>query len=150
MYNLQKAKEEIDAVAKHATELTEHVIAIGDVLQSLSASLEGKLEGIRRELHGLMDGKLSEVKQAVLGSDGPLVETSAIADLGAKLSALKNHQLALTAHDQVHEDAGIHAHQSLPPGNRGANARRATVLIDRTTARSDHMAWTCLRASPTE
>ena len=119
MYNLQKAKEEIDAVAKHATDLTEYVIAIGDVLQTLSSSLEGKLEGIRRELHGLMDGKLNEVKQSVLGNDGPLFETAAIADLGARLSALKTHGSVLAAREQAAPDSVQPPHQAeAHPGDR--------------------------------
>ncbi len=101
MYNLQKAKDDIDAVAKHAIELTEHVIAIGETLQALSTNLEAKLEGLSKELHGSMDRKLEEVRKAVLGNDGPLVETTAIADLGAKLSALKNNRLALTRPEQA-------------------------------------------------
>ena len=105
MYNLQKAKDEIDAVAKHATDVTEYVIALGDTVQ---------------ELLGAIDARLADVRRAFLGSDGEMAETSFVGDLGSKVSLLKRGAPSATSgggsdagpeHQQQEHQQQEHQHQ---------------------------------------
>ncbi len=99
MYNLQKAKDDIDAVAKHATDVTEYVIALGEMLQTLDGGLERKLEAFKTELLSAIDAKLAEVKRTVLGGDGPSVDTSFVSELGSKVLLLKKRAPAAASQE---------------------------------------------------
>jgi hypothetical protein len=80
MYTLQKAKEEIDAIAKHATDIAAHALAMDD-------NFEAKLESFKKEIISTIELKFAELEKTILG-DAHNVETSALADLGAKVSQL--------------------------------------------------------------
>ena len=83
MYNLLKAKEEIDTVAKHTTDLATHVLALSD-------SIEHKLESFKKDILSAIDARFAELERAIVGGDHREVETSAISDLGAKVSQLRH------------------------------------------------------------
>ena len=120
VYNLQKAKDEIDAVAKHATDVTEYVIALGDTVQALDGSLDRKLAAFKAELLGAIDARLADVRRAVLGTDGELAETSFVGDLGSKVSLLKRG--APSAVPDGEPNAGTeHAPQHPQPVDRQDN-----------------------------
>jgi hypothetical protein len=99
MYNLQKAKEEIDAVAKHATDLTEYVIALSERHNTVSQGVDARLETIKTELLAAIDAKLAEVRHALFGGEEKPLDSSAIADLGAKVSQLTQREGSSFAHD---------------------------------------------------
>lgn len=80
MYTLQKAKEEIDAVAKHATDIAVHTLAIAD-------NIDAKLETFKREIAHLIDQKFAEFSKSIIG-DTEHFDTSAVSDLGAKVAQL--------------------------------------------------------------
>ena len=80
MYTLHKAKEEIDAVAKHATDIASH-------LMTLSDDVRGDLQGFKKDILDAIDKKFVEFERAFQG-DTAIAESSAVADLGAKVSLL--------------------------------------------------------------
>ena len=81
MYNLLKAKEEIDTVAKHTTDLAVHVLGITE-------GIEQKLESFKKEILSAIDARFNELERTLVGGEQRDVETSAISDLGAKMSQL--------------------------------------------------------------
>ena len=80
MYTLNKAKEEIDAVAKHASDIAVHALAI-------VGELDAKLDTFKSDILSAIDAKFAELARSIRGEGEP-AETSAIADLGAKVSLL--------------------------------------------------------------
>jgi hypothetical protein len=80
MYTLQKAKEEIDAVAKHATDIAVHTLAIAD-------NIDSKLETFKKDISHLIDQKFAEFSKSIVGETEHF-ETSAVSDLGAKVAQL--------------------------------------------------------------
>ena len=115
MYNLQKAKQDIDAVAKHATDVTEYVIALGEMLQSSDSRLDARLDALKADLLQAIDARLAEVRRAVLGDEGQPAETSFVSDLGSKVSFLKQRPTAAAPH----EHAPDHASDAPHPDHQG-------------------------------
>ena len=113
MYNLQKAKDEIDAVAKHATDVTEYVITLGEMLHGFESSFESKLDAFKTELLSAIDAKLAEVKRTILGSEGETVATSFVDDLGSKVSLLKRRGTTAAPEDAP-SATDTHPHQAEP------------------------------------
>jgi hypothetical protein len=103
MYTLQKAKEEIDAVAKHATDIAVHTLAIAD-------NFDTKLESLRKEIAHIIEAKFDELSKTLLG-DTQNIETSAVADLGAKVAQL----IQVAAPPSVHGINGAEQAAPVPP-----------------------------------
>lgn len=80
MYTLQKAKEEIDAVASHATAIAAYAIATNEVS-------DAKLESFKKEIIATIETKFAELERKIVG-DGQFSESTALVDLGAKISLL--------------------------------------------------------------
>ena len=121
MYNLQKAKEEIDAVASHTGVLTEHVLAVAERLHALEGDLGAKMERLKSFV-ATIETSFSSLRTAISGGD---FETSAVSDLGAKIALLQNvvHGApASNAHDDrpesraepPHHSHGIESHSPAP------------------------------------
>ena len=100
MYNLQKAKEEIDAVASHTGVLTEHVLAVAERLQALEGDLGAKMERLKGFVTTI-EASFSSLRSTISGN----FETSAVSDLGAKIAQLQSlvHGAAPPPHDDHHE-----------------------------------------------
>ena len=82
MYTLHKAKEEIDAVANHATDIATHVLTLSDDLHAgLSKFKKDILDGI--------DKRFADLERTIHG-DTAILDSSAVADLGAKVSLLSS------------------------------------------------------------
>ena len=96
MYNLLKAKEEIDTVAKHTTDLAAHVLAI-------TGGIDRKLESFKKEILDAIDVRFNELERAIVGGEHRDVESSAISDLGAKVSQLL-HSTSLSPDQQSDRD----------------------------------------------
>ena len=106
MYTLQKAKEEIDAVAKHATDIAVHAVAIAD-------DVEAKLDSFKKDILSAIEEKFAELSRTIRG-DGEEIESTAISDLGAKVSLLTARTTPTPPpppqdHSEHHDD-----HQSYP------------------------------------
>ena len=86
MYTLHKAKEEIDAVAKHATDIASHVL-------TLSADVHAELQSFKKELLDAIDKKFVDLERTIQG-DTAIADSSAVADLGAKVSLLSSTKMA--------------------------------------------------------
>ena len=84
MYNLQKAKEEIDAVASHTSVLTEHVLAVAERLQALEGDVGERLERLKSFITTI-EASFANLRSIITGGN---YETSAIDDLGAKIAQL--------------------------------------------------------------
>ena len=117
MYNLQKAKEEIDAVASHTGVLTEHVLAVAERLHALESDLSAKMQRLQGFV-GTIEASFSSLRSTISGGN---FETSAVSDLGSKIAQLQKvvHGSAPVAHDDAH---GRHAEpphrdvDAVPPG----------------------------------
>jgi hypothetical protein len=111
MYTLQKAKEEIDAIAKHATDIATHSLAMGD-------NFDAKLESFKKEIIITIEAKFAELEKSIIG-DTHQVETSALADLGAKVSQLMQGSAPHAAHGERGPDTGDHSHSGEHDPNAG-------------------------------
>lgn len=80
MYNLNKAKEEIDAVARHATDIANHMLA-------LSGDVEARLERMKADILKAIDEKFDDLRRSVHGEE-ETQGSSAVEDLAAKVSLL--------------------------------------------------------------
>ena len=98
MYTLQKAKEEIDAVAKHATDIAVHTLAIAD-------NFDAKLESLKKEIAHIIEAKFDELSKTLLGNTEN-IETSAVADLGAKVAQLIHGSAPPAVHGVTITDPG--------------------------------------------
>ena len=105
MYNLQKAKEEIDAVASHTGVLTEHVLAIAERLHALESDLGAKLERLRGMV-STIETSFSGLKSGISGD----FETSAVSDLGAKIIQLHHVVHGKAPEPAIHHDEPLHDH----------------------------------------
>ncbi len=95
MYTLNKAKEEIDLVAKHASEIADHLIA-------MSGTIDSKLDLFKADIISTIEAKFAELARTIHG-DVSTVESSAVADLGAKVSLLSQG----AAKPESQGDAGL-------------------------------------------
>jgi hypothetical protein len=98
MYTLLKAKEEIDAVAKHATDIAVHTLAIAD-------NFDAKLESLKKEIAQVIETKFDELSKTFFG-DTRNIETSAVADLGAKVAQLIHGAAPPAIHGVIITDTG--------------------------------------------
>ena len=89
MYTLHKAKEEIDAVAKHATDIATHVLTLSDDVHS-------ELLSFKKDILDAIDKKFADLERTIHG-DTAIVDSSAVADLGAKVFLLSSARHAPTA-----------------------------------------------------
>ena len=103
MYTLHKAKEEIDAVAKHATDIAAHVLTLSD-------DLRAELVSFRKEILDGIDRKFADLERTIQG-DTAVMDSSAVADLGAKVSLLSSVRSTSVAHG-----AGDHPETRAPVG----------------------------------
>ena len=106
MYNLQKAKQEIDAIAAHTGELISFVAAEDE-------NARAKLDVFKKEILEAIDSRFAALEKAMLGGEDANFEPSAVSDLGAKVASLTQrstppHDLGASHEDQHHEDAGFH------------------------------------------
>ncbi len=86
MYTLHKAKEEIDAVAKHATDIASHVLTLSD-------DIHVELRSFKEDILKAIDKKFVDLERTIQG-DAAIVDSSALADLGAKVSLLSSAKIA--------------------------------------------------------
>ena len=105
MYTLNKAKEEIDAVAKHASDIAVHALA-------MAGEIEAKLDGFKTDILSAIDAKFAELALSIRGEGEP-AETSVIADLGAKVSLLAKTAASPAPADQPNGEE----HHPLPSGD---------------------------------
>ena len=110
-YDLRRAKNEIDAVAKHAADLVEHVIALDERAQALSGALDAKLDKLKRDVLAALDHRIAEVSRAVSGGDGPGV-AFVLAALGTSVSRLPAAPAA-----PIGNDGDTGASRPAPPGD---------------------------------
>ena len=82
MYTLHKAKEEIDAVANHATDIATHVLTLSD-------DLHAELSRFKKDILDGIDKKFADLERTIQG-DAAISDSSAVADLGAKVSLLSS------------------------------------------------------------
>ncbi len=82
MYTLHKAKEEIDAVANHATDIATHVLTLSD-------DLHAELSRFKKDILDGIDKKFADLERTIHG-DTAVLDSSAVADLGAKVSLLSS------------------------------------------------------------
>ncbi len=101
MYSLSKAKEEIDTVAKHATDIAAHVLHMSD-------DMNAKLDSFKAEILSIIEERFTELGRTLYG-DAESVETSAVSDLGAKVSLLTR---GITPRPVSSEDAPQHDPQA--------------------------------------
>ncbi len=106
MYTLHKAKEEIDAVAKHATDIATHVL-------TLSQDMHAELQSFKKELLDAIDKKFVDLERTIQGETA-INDSSAVADLGAKvslLSAAKNAGVSDSRGNDYGEQAPTREHE---------------------------------------
>ena len=106
MYTLHKAKEEIDAVAKHATDIAAHVL-------TLSQDVHVELQSFKKDILDAIDKKFVDLERTIQGETA-VTESSAVADLGAKvslLSAAKNIAASETRGSEDVEQAPTREHE---------------------------------------
>ncbi len=107
MYTLHKAKEEIDAVAKHATDIATHVLTLSD-------DLRAELASFKKEILDGIDRKFADLERTIQG-DTAVLDSSAVADLGAKVSLLSSVKSTVVAHGnadnpELRAPVGEHEH----------------------------------------
>ena len=107
MYTLHKAKEEIDAVAKHATDIATHVLTLSD-------DLHAELVSFKREILDGIDKKFADLERTIQGGTA-IMDSSAVADLGAKVSLLSSAKNTAVAQGnggnlEAREPVGEHEH----------------------------------------
>ena len=109
MYTLHKAKEEIDAVAKHATDIATHVLTLSD-------DLRAELLSFKKDILDGIDKKFADLERTLQGEPA-ILDSSAVADLGAKVSLLSSAKSSVVAQSiggdhEVHSPAVAHDHPS--------------------------------------
>ena len=109
MYTLHKAKEEIDAVAKHATDIATHVLTLSD-------DLHAELLSFKKDILDGIDKKFADLERAIQGEPA-ILDSSAVADLGAKVSLLSSAKSPVVAQSsggnhEVRPPAEAHGHPS--------------------------------------
>ncbi len=116
MYTLHKAKEEIDAIAKHATDIASHVLTLSDTMHT-------ELHSFKQDILNAIDKKFVDLERAIQG-DAAIVDSSALAELGAKVSLLSSVKTVAAAQGEGSDHGGqmpAQEHDLQPEQHRDGN-----------------------------